>query len=111
MPECDWRDADGVRHSFWADAPLADFVVVKSIHADEFGARAIPALGIGVARQRDLVMAAARSFVPEADFECVQFEEDRTAACSATLHPGWVTIRFDASGSLTEIRLDGYQFT
>ena len=109
--ECAWRDAEGVRHYLWRDEPFAYFVVVKSIHANEFEGRSVPALGIGLARQRSEVMAAARKFVPEADFECAQFAEDSSEVCNATLRPGWVTIRFDASGSLTEVRLDGYHFT
>jgi hypothetical protein len=109
--ECAWRDAEGVRHYLWADEPFAYFVVVKSIHADEFEGRPVPALRIGLARRRSEVMAAARKFVPEADFECSKFAEDGTEVCNATLHPGWVTIRFNASGSLTEVRLDGYHFT
>ena len=109
--ECEWRDADGVRHYLWADEPFAYFVVVKSIHADDFAGRAIPALGIGLARRRSQVVAAARKFVPEADFDCFHPEDDGTEVCQATLRPGWATIRFDASGSLSEVKLDGYHFT
>ena len=103
--ECQWRDAEGVRHYFWTDEPFAHFVVVKSVHADEFAGRSIPALGIGMARRRAEVLENARRFLPDADFEC---SDD---GCQAYLEPGWVTISFDASGVLTEVKLDGYHFT
>lgn len=109
--ECAWRDADGVRHYFFGDSPDSLHVVVKWVQACEFEGHPIPALGIGSARRRDQVLAAVRRFLPEADFECGEGGEDQTETCNATLDPGWVTIKFDASGSLIEVRLDGYHFT
>lgn len=109
--ECQWQDADGVRYYFWGDGPDDLHVVAKTVRADEFEGRSISALGIGSARGRDRVLAAARSFVPGADFECGKLDDDDTDLCNVTLHPGWVTIRFDASGSLTEVQLDGYHYT
>ncbi len=109
--ECEWRDAHGVRYYFYGDGPDNLGVVVKSIDAADYTARAIPALGIGVARERDQVLAAARKFVPDADFECGESGDDSIEVCNATLDPGWLTIRFDASGSLIGVQLDGYHFT
>ena len=109
--ECEWRDAQGVRYYFFGDGPDNLGVAVKSIDAADYPARAIPALGIGVARERDEVLTAARKFVPDANFECGELDDDSIEVCNATLEPGWLTIRFDASGSLMRVQLDGYHFT
>ena len=92
-------------------APTASMWSSNRSRPCEFEGHPIPALGIGSARRRDQVLAAVRRFLPEADFECGEGGEDQTETCNATLDPGWVTIKFDASGSLIEVRLDGYHFT
>jgi len=110
--ECEWRDRDGVRYYFWGD-PESLGVVVKDVWAGDFKNRRIPAMEIGLARRRGAVMAAARHFAPEATFECSRLAEPWLGeeSCEAFLRPGWVTIVFDKSGNLTEVRLDGYHFT
>ena len=103
--ECDWRDPEGVRHYFFDG-----LLVVKHIDAADFAERPILALEIGSARERNEVLQAARRFVPEAYFDCFDSGDD-TESCQAYFRPGWLTIRFDARGLLTQVKLDGYHFT
>ena len=110
--ECDWRDAEGVRYYLWADEPFAYFVVDKRVQADEFEGRPIAALGIGLARQRDEVLRAARGFVPAATFKCHELREaSRWETCQAFLNPGNVFVEFDKQGALVEVHLSGYHYT
>jgi hypothetical protein len=111
--ECEWRDRQGVRYYFWGD-PEAYGVVVKTIWVADFAGRPIQALGIGPARKRDQVLAAAKEFEPDATWECMELEDNNPGpgeACTAFLGPGWATVAFDQHGSLTEVRIDGYHFT
>jgi hypothetical protein len=105
--ECEWRDADGVRHYFFDD-----LLVVKRVDAADFVGRPILALGIGMARSRREVMMAAQRFLPDVDFDCRKWKDDRQwETCQAFLVPGHVTIEFDKQGLLVELDLSGYHFT
>jgi len=103
--ECDWRDAESVRHYFWGDDSGSLHIVVKTVRADEFAGRRIRALGIGNARNRTEVVEAIRKFAPDMPLECDE------SSCGATLVPGWITVRFDDADQLAEVRFDGYHFT
>lgn len=103
--ECDWADAEGVRHYFWDGGEL----VVKSVRAHDLGDRPILALGIGRARTRAEVIAAVRAFLPEVALDCAG--EEGVTLCTTTLDAGWLRLWFDASGRLTEVRLDARHFT
>ncbi len=112
--ECDWIDANTIRHYFWED----DELVVKSAHASDFGDNPIPALGVGRARSRTEVLTQIRSFLPEIEVECADATElgaprdgPGETLCGGTLGEGWFRVWFDAHGILTEIRFDSYQFT
>lgn len=103
--ECSYHDAKRVEHYFWEGE-----LVVKSVHVAEVGDRHIDALGIGTARSLDEVVERVRSFLPEAEIDCEDFA-DGTASCGATLGEGWISIIFDNSRRLTEVRIDAYHFT
>lgn len=107
--EAEWQDGQGTRYHFWG-GPGDLWVVIKRVDAADF-AGPIPALEIGAARERSEVLAAAKNFIPGAEFQCTDPEPGISEECQAFLDPGWVTIRFDASGRLIEVRLDGYHFT
>jgi hypothetical protein len=109
--ECEWRDADGVRYNFWADEPSEYYVTDKSVRADEFAGRAIRALGIGTARDRQQVLAAARTFLAGAELTCDWSDYVPQEVCQAFLGPGNVTIIFDASGRLSEVDFTAYHYT
>ena len=107
--ECDWADAMGVRHYFVGVREDEHLLVVKSVHADEFEGRPIPALGIGMARSRDEVLANVRDFLPTVAFVCTA--DGASEQCDErVLRPGWLRIWFE-DGQLKEVRLDGYHFT
>lgn len=103
--ECSYYDARRVEHYFWEGE-----LVVKSVHVAEVGDRHIDALGIGTVRSLDEVVERVRAFLPEAEIDCEDFA-DGTATCGATLGEGWISIIFDNSRRLTEVRLDAYHFT
>jgi hypothetical protein len=105
--ECDWRDVDGVRHYFRSD-PGKHFVVIRLVRTSEFTGRSIAALGIGMARQRDAVLANVRRFLPDTDIKCSNYGTD--VGCGAHLGPGWFRLLFDKNGQLQEVRFDGYHF-
>jgi hypothetical protein len=110
--ECEWRDADGVRYFLWADEPFAYFVVDKWVQADEFERRPIPALEIGLARERGEVLRAARRFVRDIPFECHELKlAKQWETCLAFLDPGNVSLEFDRQGALVTVHLSGYHFT
>jgi hypothetical protein len=112
--ECEWLDAAKVRYTFWGDGPSNLWVVVKSIDARDFSKRAIGALGIGLARKRLSVLAAAKKFAPDLQFSCAKESRDQQSTgtiCEGTLQPGWVTMNFDRKDDLIAVRLDGYHFT
>lgn len=102
--ECRYQDAKRVEHYFWEGE-----LVVKSVHVDEVGNRSIDALGIGTVRSLDEVVERTRIFLPEAEIDCEDFA-DGTASCGATLGEGWISIIFDNSRRLTEVRIDAYHF-
>lgn len=114
VDECDWRDADGVRHYFWGFSPTDFRVVVKSVHADEFVGRPISALGIGMARQQEDVLTNVRRFLGNVPLTCNRNRVSGNVSpvrCDATLGPGWIQIGFDERGELLMIHFDGYHFT
>jgi len=102
--ECEWRDARGVQHYYWEGE-----LVVKMVTVANLGDRPISALGIGSARAMDEVLRNVRTFVPEVKVTCRQDGDGHD--CGATLGEGWFRLFFDASGGLTEVRLDAYHFT
>lgn len=108
--ECEWVDRDKVRYLFWGDTPNRQFLVAKTIRAADFLWKPIPALGIGQARDRALVMNAVQRFAPRAEFDCLEPSGTDTPgiSCSASIDPGWVTVDFDVDGKLVQVRLDGY---
>lgn len=104
--ECDWADEAGVRHYFFSFSQAGYLLVVKSVHAADFTDRSIDALGIGMARSRDDVVANVRAFLGDTDFSC-----DSPRYCGATLGPGWIRVWFDENGQLREAQFDGYHST
>ena len=102
--ECSWRDSDSVEHYYW-DGEL----VVKTVTVAHLGDQPIGALGIGTARTLDDVVRNVRAFLPEAGITCQQSGAGHD--CGAGLGEGWFRLFFDASGRLTEARLDAYHFT
>lgn len=103
--ECSYFDADRVEHYFWGGE-----LVVKTIRTAEVGNRPINALGIGDARAFDEVVGRVESFLPEAEIDCRESEKGERS-CGATLGEGWISLQFDNSRRLTEVRLDAYHFT
>lgn len=103
--ECDYQDADRVVHYFWEGE-----LVVKSVEIAGAGDQQVEALDIGTARSLDDVMERVRGFLPEAEIDCQEFE-DGTRNCGATLGEGWISLIFDSSRRLTEVRIDAYHFT
>lgn len=103
--ECSYYDAERVEHYFW-DGEL----VVKSVHVAEVGVRHIDALGIGTARSLDEVVERVRTFLPETEIDCEGFA-DGAVTCGATLGEGWISISFDNTRRLTEVRIDARHFT
>jgi hypothetical protein len=103
--DCGYRDEDLVGHFFF-DGEL----VVKAVDLGEVGDRSIEALGIGTARLLDEVIDRVRNFLPEARVGC-ETSSDGDHYCHATLGEGWITLVFDGSGHLTDVRIDAYHFT
>ena len=103
--ECSYRDADGVEHYFWEGE-----LVVKTIQTADVGNGQIDALGIGSARSLDVVLGRVERFLPGAKIEC-QDMGDGNRNCGATLGEGWISLKFDDSRRLTEVRIDAYHFT
>lgn len=107
--ECDWVDKDGVRYSFAGDNANRRYLVAKTVRASDYLWKPIPALGIGQARDRALVMATVQRFVRGAPFDCsAPIGTPSPVTCHALLKPGSVTIAFDAGGKLIEARFVGY---
>lgn len=112
--ECEWRDDEGVRHYFFRFSDDDHLLVVKSVSTEDFVDRPISALGIGMARKREDVLANVRAFLPEIELNCDPENVSGNVGpdeCGATLNPGWFQIGFDADGKLRAIRFDGYHFT
>ncbi len=112
--ECEWRDANGVRHYPWGDDATDLRIVIKFVNADEFLGRPIGALGIGMARQQAEVVANVRRFLPNVEVNCDPQHVSGNVGpveCGASLNPGWFQIGFDRDGNLLRIRFDAYQFT
>lgn len=103
--ECSYHDANRVEHYFWEGE-----LVVKRVHVAEVGDRHVDALGIGTVRSLDEVVERVGIFLPEAEIGCEDFA-DGTATCGATLGEGWISLFFDNSRRLTEVRIDAYHFT
>lgn len=103
--ECSYYDAERVEHYFWEGE-----LVVKSVRVAEVGVKPIDALGIGTARSLDEVVERVRTFLPEAEIEC-ESVADGTSTCGATLGEGWISVIFDDSRRLTEVRIDARHFT
>lgn len=103
--ECSYADANRVAHYFW-DGEL----VVKAYTFTEGDTRPSSVLGIGIARERDEVLARVERFLPEAEIEC-RPEPDHGQTCGATLGEGWITLRFDRNGRILQARIDAYHFT
>ncbi len=76
---CQWRGPDGVLYYFGADAPEQSYVTVKTVRAEDFHKRQIPALGIGLSREKAAVLAAAENFIPDADFKCITWNDNSGA--------------------------------
>ncbi|MGB3165696.1 MAG: hypothetical protein WBA68_02855 [Alteraurantiacibacter sp.] len=104
--ECDWRDADGVDHYVFGSTKSDRTVVLKGIAARNFEGRPIPALGIGMARQRDEVLENVETFLDGTGLDCIP--GDAIESCGATIVPGWVTVEFDKDGALRSVRFEGY---
>lgn len=112
--ECEWLDANGVRHFPWGDDEADLRIVIKVINADEFVGRPIAALGIGMARREADVLANVRRFLPNVELDCdprLLSGNVGPVECGASLNPGWFQIGFDRDGNLLRIRFDAYQFT
>ncbi len=112
--ECEWRDAGGVRHFAWGGSEADLRIVIKSIDAAEVPGKSIGALGIGMARRQEEVLANVRRFLPGVVIDCDPARVSGNVGpveCGATLNPGWFQIGFDRNGNLLRIRFDAYQFT
>ncbi len=112
--ECEWLDANKVRHYLWGNGPDELFIVLKSVKAADFHDRAISALGIGVARQRRAVLANIKRAFPDLRIKCRSTSGSTSVGlveCATTIDPGWIRIGFDKKGQLSEVRFDGYHFT
>jgi hypothetical protein len=110
---CIWFDANRTGHYFFGDSPSTLILVVKSVRAADFGRRAIPALGIGTARDQRTVMANVRRAFPRLAFRCGTERASGNVGpveCSADVAPGWVQIGFTRQGVLQAVRFDAYQF-
>ena len=110
--DCDWIDAAHVRHYFFGTRPGAGKLVIKRITVSEFGAGAIPALGIGVARKRKDVLKAVTKFAPELKLDCIAplaAGPQGHPSCQAHLSPGLVAVEFDRAGTLVGVRFEGYE--
>ena len=103
--ECSYRDVNRVEHYFREGE-----LVVKTIQTAHIGDAPIDALGIGSARALDAVIGRVMSFMPEAKIDC-QDIDDGHRNCGATLGEGWISLKFDSSHRLTEVRIDAYHFT
>ena len=111
--ECLWRDPAGVRYYLWGDSPSDLTVVIKIVHADDFEGRPINALGIGMERGREAVLAKIKQFLPDIQLNCDPANVSGNVgsdACGAFVDPGWVEVGFDGDGQLETIRFDGYHF-
>jgi len=111
--ECDWVDANKVRHYLWGE-PDNLYVVLKTISAKDLVGRPISALGIGLARRRKDVLANVQKAFPELHLKCDENDISSDVGpieCNALLDPGWIEIGFDKSDNLLAIRFDGYHFT
>lgn len=103
--ECSYYDADRVEHYFWEGE-----LVVKTIRTADVGDRHIKALGIGDARSLDEVMGRVEGFLPEVEIDCQEIG-DGDRSCGATLGEGWISLKFNNSRHLIEVRIDAYHFT
>jgi hypothetical protein len=112
MGECTYIDAMGVEYYFW---DVKHYLVIKSISAKRFVGKEIKALGIGIARDRQAVMANVKAFLPKAEVYCREAndagEGEGISSCGAMLGEGWFKILFDANNQLIEARVDAYEFT
>ena len=106
---CDWIDRDGVRYSFRGETAGRQYLVAKTVRATDYVWKAIPALGIGQARDRALVIAAVQRQVRGLRLDCAATgASGGTETCRADLKPGWITLAFQADGKLIEATLVGY---
>ena len=111
--ECDFANAEGVRHFYHEDR-----LVVKAVLVSEFAGRDIPALEIGPARTRSAVLRNVSAFVPTVDVTCKgetpgpvrQSAPQVVTQCNGQLERGWFRLWFDAQDQLVEVRFDGYHF-
>lgn len=111
--ECEWRDRSGVGHFAWGDGEADLYIVIKTIEAETFAGRSIPALGIGTARKQADVIANVRRFLGDVEVDCDPAHVSGNVGpveCGATLNPGWIQIGFDHDDNLLRVRFDGYQF-
>ena len=114
--ECNWIDRADVRYLFYADGPdETPQIVVKSILARDFGARAIPALGIGTARTRAEVVRKVGAFLGGTAITCLDSEAagegPGISSCGATLGEDWIKLLFGLDDRLIEARVDACEFT
>ena len=111
--ECDFANAEGVRHFYHEDR-----LVMKAVLVSEFAGRDLPALGIGPARTRSAVLRNVSAFVPTVDVTCKgetsgpvrQGGPKVVTQCGGQLERGWFRLWFDAQDQLVEVRFDGYHF-
>lgn len=114
MSNCDWRNAEGVRHgfeTFESTNTSRMTVMVKRAVISEFGPRPVRALGIGTARARADVFAAIARFDASITFDCAPPSISGDIGhhgCVAQTGPGWVEIGFDENEQITEARFFGY---
>lgn len=98
--DCGWSDQARVRHYFDIDGILG----FKSIWAGEQEASEINALGIGMTRKRDEVLAAIGRFSPALKLECTAAPSG--IECRSDLGQAVLTIDFDEHDMLAGLTID-----
>lgn len=106
---CEWQNAQGTRHIL-----TGGIVAIKYVDAADMEGRPIPALGIGVARQRGDVVARVRSYLPEIQIDCLEAgdagEGEGISSCGGAFASGpWFKLLFDRRGQLISARIDAFQ--
>lgn len=105
--ECDWRDSEGVRYHFWKKAATDIVLIAKMIEASDFEDREIPALGIGLARDRKEVLARMGAFIGDAEIACDQYDFGYEV-CGVKVGAARISAAFTRDGQLSGLVFDGY---
>jgi len=107
--ECEWVDKAGVAHTFGGK-----LLAIKVLAVPPGDRRALPALGIGTARDRSAVLTRVRAFLPEIQVTCLEAgqagEGEGIAACGGSFKKGgWIKLLFGSDNRLISARIDAFQ--